>query len=104
MGGTLEIADALSHFGELLRFAATAIEQPHLVFAGIARRRECEILAVGAPAGMRGRDSFSGKGNSIATASGDHPEALLVLFLLEHSLSNGIIRPLTAVPQLGLRA
>src|SRR5260370_16900585 len=100
MGGTLEIADALSHFGELLRFAATAIEQPHLVFAGIARRRECEILAVGAPAGMRGRDSFSGKGNSIATASGDHPEALLVLVLLELSRSNCVTHPLAVATHL----
>ena len=65
-----------------------------MILAGVARGEKGEIFAVRAPAGMRGGDSFGGKGNSIAAASGDHPEALLVLIFLEHSRSNGVRHPL----------
>src|SRR5258708_4292067 len=51
---------------------------------------------------MRGGDSFGGKGNGIATASGDHPKTLLVLIFLEHSGSNGVGHPLAVGTQLGL--
>src|SRR5262249_61947705 len=43
------------HLGQLLRFAAAPIEQPHLVAARLAgtRRGEGEVLAVGTPARRR---------------------------------------------------
>src|SRR5207245_6733540 len=88
--------------GELLRFAAAAVEEPNLVFAAVSSGKKNEILTVGAPARVGGRDAFGGKRNGVSAFRGNHPKTLLVLVFLEHSRSNGVSDPLAIGTQLRL--
>jgi len=71
VGGPFEIVDTLGDVGELLRFAAAAIEEPDLIFTTVARGAEGEIFSVGAPARVAGGDAFGGEGDGIAAMNGD---------------------------------
>jgi hypothetical protein len=83
VGRPLKVIHTLSGVGQAEGFPATAVKEPHLVLASIAGREEGEVFAVGTPTGMRGGDALGGHRNGIAAMGRDHPEALLVLVLLE---------------------
>jgi len=65
-----------------------------LILGVVASGEEGEVFAVGAPAWVRRGDALGGEGDGIAAMGGDHPEALLVLVVLEDTGSNGISDPL----------
>src|SRR5438876_1216393 len=98
-----EVVNALRNVGEVSGFATKAIQKPDLGLAIVSCGEESEVLAVRAPAGMRGRDAFGGQGDGIAAVGGDHPKALLVLVFLEHAGSHGVSDPLAIGTDLGLR-
>jgi len=100
--GPFEVVNALRNVSEVSGFTSEAAEQPDLGLAIVSCGEESEVLAVGAPAGMRGRDAFGGQGDGIAAVGGDHPEALLVLVFLEHAGAHGVGDPLAIGTQFGL--
>src|SRR5205814_8588758 len=99
-----EIVNALRNVGEVSGFATKAIEKPDLGFATISGGEEGKVLAVGAPARMRGGDAFRRQGDGISAVSGNHPEALLVLIFREHAGAHGVNDSLAVDTDLGFRA
>src|SRR5262249_48065812 len=89
-----EIVYALRDIGEADALTAGAIEQPNLILAAIACGKESEVLAVRAPTRMRGGNAFERERKRIAAMGGNHPEALLVLVVLENFCPDGIGDPL----------
>src|ERR1700686_1779452 len=89
-----EIVDILRSVGEVLRFAAGAAEQPDLRLAFIAGGEESEVLAVGAPARMRGRDTLSTHSDCIAAREGRHPNAFFALIFLQTQRLDAVCHPL----------
>ena len=90
-----EVFDVLRGFSKALSFSAAKIEEPNLGLTLIAFGEESDGFAVGAPARMRGGDTFSGESDGVAAGARDHPDTLFVFVGLEDGdlddISDGLV-------------
>src|SRR6266436_5299111 len=98
--GPGEVIHVLRSVRQALSLPAEAVQKPDLGFAFVSGGKKGEVLAVGAPAGMGGGNSFGGHGHRFAAANGNPPDALFVLVLLEEGRLDGVGDPLAVRAQL----